>query len=117
MSEWPLASDYQEAIQNPRFCFTDPELQQGSVFTDKLGLPRPDSGNFATVYRVTAPSRQKWAVRCFTRDVPDHRGRYDAISAFIKASKLPWMVSFEYRTDGIRAKGRMWPIVKMEWVD
>ena len=28
---WPIMTDYQEAIQNPRFCFNDPDLRDGVV--------------------------------------------------------------------------------------
>ena len=36
---WPTMSDYQEAIQNPAICFSDPELKLGKPTLNALGLP------------------------------------------------------------------------------
>jgi len=44
---WPLNQDYNEAIQDPRSCLSDPELRDGEAVCNALGLPRPRSGNFA----------------------------------------------------------------------
>ena len=49
---WPTPQDYQEAIQSPSLCFSDPDLHSGIVEEDRLGLPRPISGGFAVVYKV-----------------------------------------------------------------
>jgi hypothetical protein len=112
---WPSLSDYSEALQNPRYAFSDLELQNGTVIVNKLGQPRPVSGNFATVFQVQSGNRT-WAVRCFSREITDQKDRYDAISQHLKQYKLPFMVGFQYLTQGIRAAGRWYPIVKMEWM-
>lgn len=113
---WPTPQDYNEAIQNPRLCFSDPELQSGKPELTPLGLPKPISGNFASVYQVTCGTR-RWAVRCFLREIPDHQRRYRAISDHLRASHLPFIVGFEFLSDGIRIAGKWYPILKMEWVD
>ena len=46
---WPSISDYQEAIQNPRVSLADPELRQGTTVCNRLGLPMPITGGFASV--------------------------------------------------------------------
>ena len=53
---WPLAQDYNEAIQSPASSFTDAELKQGEAVTNTLGLPMPRSGNFADVYEFNTPA-------------------------------------------------------------
>lgn len=113
---WPTPQDYNEAVQNPPFTFSDPELQRGSCEVTALGLPRPITGNFASVYRVRCSGRD-WAVRCFWRELSDMQQRYQAISAHLAAAGLTYTVGFEYQPQGIRVRGRWYPILKMEWVE
>ncbi|WP_308637342.1 RIO1 family regulatory kinase/ATPase domain-containing protein [Paenibacillus silvisoli] len=113
---WPTPQDYREAIQNPRNCFKDPELQAGLPELDKLGLPRPISGSFASVYKLKC-GEQEWAVRCFTNNVKDQKIRYDAISLHLRANPLPYLVPFEYLSEGININGQWFPVVKMKWVE
>jgi hypothetical protein len=114
---WPIESDYFGAVQNPQICFTDPELKTGEVTKTKLGLPKPITGAFASVYQVRCPTGRTWAVRCFLRDIPDQQNRYSAISAHLKSANLPYTIGFDYLRDGIRVNGKSYPILKMEWLD
>ena len=66
---WPLSQDYNESIQTPAKCFTDPDLRRGEAVTNAMGMPVPCSGNFADVYALVSGQR-KWAVKCFTRQIP-----------------------------------------------
>jgi hypothetical protein len=111
---WPTPQDYNEAIQSPAICFADGELRASVVETTALGLPRPITGNFASVYRVSGGGRD-WALRCFWRDFSDLGDRYAAISAHLGAARLPYTVPFEYLQRGIRVQGAWYPILKMAW--
>jgi hypothetical protein len=113
---WPLSQDYNEAIQNPAQCFADPELRQGEAETNALGLPAPRSGNFADVYAVVTGPR-KWAVKCFTRQIPGLQERYQQITLHLQQVKLPFMVDFTFLQRGIRVRGDWFPILKMQWVE
>ncbi|HID99184.1 MAG TPA: DUF1566 domain-containing protein [Thiotrichaceae bacterium] len=119
---WPTAQDYSEAVQNPRLNFQDASLKTGQVELTPLGLPRPRSGNFATVYRMHC-GQHNWAVRCFLRNVTDQQERYAAISEYFARLKrlgriqLPYMVDFEFLEKGIKVNGQWYPILKMEWVE
>lgn len=113
---WPTPQDYREAIQNPQICFKDPELQSGLPELDKLGLPRPISGGFASVYKIKC-GKTEWAVRCFTNNVKDQKVRYDAISLHLSSVNLPYIVPFEYLSEGIKINGNWFPVVKMQWVE
>lgn len=112
---WPTPQDYNEAIQSPRLSFDDPELKTGTPETTSLGLPRPITGGFASVYRMHCGQRD-WAVRCFLREFTDQQQRYGAISKHLSAAKLPYTVSFDFLPQGIRIRGQWYPILKMEWV-
>lgn len=115
MTAWPNPNDYVEALQNPALAFDDPALKHGVVTLDKLGLPRPISGNFAIVFEV-ANRERRWAVRCFARETPGQEARYAAIARHLTRLKLPFMVGFEYLPKGVRVRGQWYPVVKMEWV-
>lgn len=112
---WPTPQDYNEAVQNPKLAFADSELQVGRPELTDLGLPRPITGGFASVYKLQCPQRT-WAVRCFLRQFDDHERRYAAISEHLSRLRLPYTVGFTFLRNGIRVRGQWYPILKMEWV-
>jgi hypothetical protein len=103
---WPSSQDYNEAVQSPEACFADPELRGSKAAVNALGLPLPCSGNFADVYRLTCPATgRSWAVKCFTRQVPALRERYQQIGLHLAQVRLPFMVEFTFLDRGIRVRG------------
>ncbi|MCY7332676.1 MAG: pentapeptide repeat-containing protein [Pseudanabaena sp. CAN_BIN31] len=114
---WPLNIDFTIAVQNPQLCFADPELKQASTSKNSRGRVLLWSGNFATVYKLTKGDRS-WAVRCFTR-IPqsDVQQRYKLISEYLSQHHIPYLVDFEFLTQGILVKGEWYPILKMDWVE
>src|SRR5438067_4860696 len=76
---WPANTDYHEVIQHPQHCFEDPDLKAGTPETDENSLPRTRSGTFADVYKILGGNGHNWAVKCFTRQVPDLQERYHRI--------------------------------------
>ena len=115
-SSWPVSQDYNESIQTPAQCFVDAELQRGVAVTDILGMPVPCSGNFADVYPVVSGQR-KWAVKCFTRQIPGLKERYTEISKYLARVQLPFVVAFSFLDRGIRVRNEWYPILKMEWIE
>lgn len=113
----PTGQQFQEAIQNPHLNLGDPELRQGRPVVNQLGLPKPITGNFATVFTLTCDGAKRYAIKCFFNDFTDLRERYDAIHEYLESVEYPWEVGFEYLPRGIRVGGSWHPIVKMEWVD
>jgi hypothetical protein len=114
---WPTQADYIEALQDPPGAFIDPGLRAGTVECDSvLGLPKPRSGQMASVYRVF-DGRKTWAVRCFNFASAERAQRYRAISDFLGRSTNRYTVDFVYLADGIIVGARPYPIVKMEWVE
>ena len=92
---WPLSHDFNEAVQNPKLVFTDPDLRDGETVVGPRGLPLPRSGNFADVYQVRGGDDRMWAVKCFTRPARTLRERYLAIDAHLRDARLPFAVGFE----------------------
>lgn len=113
---FPLGSQYVEALQNTKLCFTDADLCGAKPRMTSLGQPKPISGNFASVFELTSPAGGRYAVKCFTRDVPDQARRYQAISDHLATVRHSWKVGFEYVTQGVLVQGSWFPVLKMEWV-
>jgi hypothetical protein len=115
---WPTSQDYNEAIQNAQTCLADVELRAGRPVVNTLGMPLPRSGNFADVYEFDCPaSGKRFAVKCFTREVPGLQERYSAIGKHLAQAQLSFMVDFQYLEQGIRVRGQWYPILKMRWVE
>ncbi len=112
---WPTPQDYNEAVQSPHICFMDDGLRAGRIELDTLGLPRPITGAFASVYRVTSGD-EDWAVRCFLRYTADLHLRYSALSEFVVNDNLEFTAPFHYLPQGILVNGSWRPILKMQWV-
>ena len=112
---WPNHTDYQDAIQNPQFNFTEPDLKSAEVACDMLGLPRVMSGNFASVYEVRS-GNSRWAIRCFVRQVTGQQARYAILTKHLAAVNLPSLVKFEFVAKGILVRNDHYPIVRMDWV-
>ncbi len=113
---YPQITEYQEAVQHPLQAFIDPELKQGTVAENSLGLPLVMSGGFALTYAVTTP-RRKCAVRCFHREIPEIQQRYDAISKELRALANRYFVDFDFQQSGISVRQKVFPIVRMDWVE
>lgn len=112
---WPTPQDYNEAVQSPALCFNLPELKGGRPELTPLGLPRAITGGFASVYRIYHSGRD-WAVRCFLRQVADQQQRYEAISDHLTKAGLPYTAGFHYLEQGIKVRGKWYPVLKMDWV-
>lgn len=116
LTSWPSPQDYNEAIQDLHTNCEDPQLRKGAVEVNALGIPRPLSGSFASVYRVHAGGNDL-AVRCFLRDIRDQEQRYALISDFVQHDTLPYTVTFDFVRQGIRINGRWHPLLKMDWLN
>lgn len=102
---WPTPQDYNEALQTPNWCFSDPVLKEGVPELDALGLPKPNSGAFASVYKIQC-GQHSYAIRCFLNNIQDQADRYKKISEFILSDDLPYTVPFEYQERGICINGQ-----------
>ena len=113
---YPQITEYHEAVQHPQLAFVDPELKQGTVAENNLGLPLVMSGGFALTYSVTTP-RRKCAVRCFHREIPAIQQKYDAIAKKLRPLAGSYFVDFDFQQSGIRVRQATFPIVRMDWVE
>ena len=112
----PRGDEYNAAVQNPKIAFIDPDLRVATVEKNPLGLPKPYSGGFTTTYKLLNGQRA-WAVRCFTREISDLQRRYQAIENFISKNNSKYFVEAKYLCEGIRVNGKIYPIIKMQWLE
>ena len=117
MSDYPTPSDYQEAVQLPAAAFADPVLQEATPRTNVLGLPQPITGAFAAVFPVTTAGDRRLAVKCFLKEVPEQRARYEAVAQHLASVDLDALLGFDYQPEGIRVEQADYPLLKMEWAD
>lgn len=113
--EWPTPQDYNEALQLSD-SFEDPNLRAGKPELNSLGLPKPITGAFASVYRIKGDGKD-WAVKCFLHDVEGQCERYSQIGKFVHIDNLPYTIDFEYIERGVRIREDWFPILKMDWVE
>jgi hypothetical protein len=116
LTPYPQIVEYNEAVQNAATAFRDPELRQGRVKVNALGLPVALSGGFALTYMMATP-RRTLAVRCFHREIPAAQQKYAALAVAVKTLNSPYFVGFDYLADGIRIRGGWYPIVRMDWAE
>jgi hypothetical protein len=100
----------------PDLAFSDADLRHATPELTALGLPKPVSGSFASVYQLHTKVGQQWAVRCFLRNVPNQEQRYAHISEHLQHHRFEFMVPFEFIRRGILVSGNWFPILKMQWV-
>jgi hypothetical protein len=112
----PRGDEYNQAIQSPRFSFSDTNLQSCQVEITPLGLPKPYSGGFTTTYKLVN-NHTSWAVRCFTREISDLQKRYQSIGNFLSSNKCDFLVEANFLQNGIRVNGTFHPIIKMRWLE
>lgn len=114
---WPCASDYAESVQNLQLTVRDDVLKRCVAVCDANGLPVAISGNFASVYQCVSPVGDKWALRLFLSAPSDHQRRYQEIARALRAMASPCILDFEYISDGICTNGRLFPILKVQWIE
>lgn len=114
MAPFPTFQQYNEALKNPAAAFVDAELKAGTIKTNLHGQPMPFAGGLALAYKIGC-GPNKYAVRCFRKDVEALRTRYWAIEKRLRGLNSPYFVDFALQDPGIVVDGQKFPIVKMAW--
>lgn len=113
----PDLASFSEAVQmSASYHPSLGDLRNGKLVVNSMGLPTPDSGNFAVVYQ-TEYSGKRHALRCFIRPAADQGERFAHISAYLKRYPCRYFVDFEFHPQGLRVGGQWQPLMVMEWCD
>lgn len=116
---WPTQIEYQDALQSPAHCFTDPELSSAEVVgKTPFGAPLPITGHFTNVYHMQTPDGNQYAVRLFLQPDTQRAGRWQTVATYLKSLAVTpsALVPFDYQPQGLFWKGTCYPLVKMPWV-
>jgi serine/threonine protein kinase len=112
---YPSGESYVNAVRNLNVCVIDPSFKGGQP--RKTGfLIEQYAGGYSRVFPIRV-GKKTLALRCFTSDVKDAKYRYQMVSTFFNQCHLDWFVDFEYVENGIRVKGKAYPIIRMEWFE
>jgi serine/threonine protein kinase len=74
------------------------------------------SGGYSRVFPVEVGSKTL-ALRCWVADVGDARQRYQEIEKYLTVNPLQYFVEFAYVEKGFTARKKIFPIIRMEWVN
>lgn len=112
---YPSSEDFIIGVQNLDKMVFDPVLRGGKIKSTPTG-PTRYSGGFSLVFPIETDTG-KYALRCWIANIGESEKRYKSISAHINKVQLPYFVDFQYILNGILAKGKRWPIIRMNWVE
>jgi hypothetical protein len=112
---WPGARAYTEAVQVPRLCFTDSRLKAALIMAGASGLPAAVAGRSAVVFRATTGGDDV-ALRCFTREAPGRKRRYQELRNYLARSRPSYLMDFSYSDSEILVGDTRYPLVEMRWV-
>ena len=117
---FPIISDYKTAFSNASNRFVTFGI---SPLLDDNGEPVFMSGNFAVVFKATiGDDGEVFAIKCFTRDLPNLEERHRVISEAVQNTKATHFVDINYLPDELFVTSKIaptgdYPIVIMPWVD
>ncbi|MFJ6673911.1 hypothetical protein ACIQMJ_22610 [Actinosynnema sp. NPDC091369] len=117
MIRYPTPDEYMKAVQHPD-CFVADELRGLELVVHPLyGIPMPAAGTSAVVFKAVADGEPQ-ALRFFTRDDVSSGERYGALHEHFTSHGLESVVALPRWVDeGVRVNGRVWPVVRMQWVE
>ncbi len=117
---FPIISDYKTAFSNAGKRFATFGINS---IRDDNREPVFMAGNFAVVFKVTIGDDDKvFAIKCFTRDLPNLEERHRVISEAIQNTKATHFVDISYVPDEIFVTSQIapsgdYPIVTMPWIE
>jgi len=118
---FPNITDYKIAIQ--KMDIRTDHLKHLKSINNKEGMPIGFAGNFAVVFQMLdQQTKEKFAIKCFTKQQPERKERYIEISHYIKQLKGPYFCKYEYFdkefsiTPHQGKKEILYPVLKMAWV-
>ncbi len=113
---WPSPIDFRDALQNPTQSLRDRQLQVCRPEKNALGVPKPRSGGFASVYKLVNGSTAT-AVRVFHYPNEEREQRYQAVAEHLRPRRPKCLVGFNYQAEGIKVGNKWYPLQTMDWVN
>ncbi len=117
---FPIISDYKTAFSNAGKRFANFGI---NPLLDDNGEPVFMSGNFAVVFKATiGDDDEVFAIKCFTRDLPNLEERHKAIAQTVARTKATHFIDISYLPHEIYITSQVaptgeYPIVTMPWIE
>lgn len=116
INEFPISSEYDQALAAPKECFKDPDLKAGVITIGSDGYVYSKAGRQSRLYRVITDNKTI-AVRCFVSSAAVIPERYRLFQKYLRSTKIDCLVDFELLDEGILVQGSWFPVVKMPWLE
>lgn len=115
---WPMASDYQEALQHPSRHFHRPDLKRCTAVQGPDGKPCRIPGQRVDFYELRAAGGlERWAIGCFVADPGCDALRLHTIADHLQNHAVPAVLDVEWLDQGINVRGRWYPLLRSRWID
>jgi hypothetical protein len=115
---WPSGAEIRRALQNPSIALVHRRLRGATVVRRPDGvIPLTWAGSFAIVAKLEHADGRVTALRAFTAPPEQRLARSAAVEVALRASGLPYFVSFQVLTDALLVSGNRLPVLAMEWVE
>lgn len=119
--DWPTLSQYIAAMKTPAACFFDGELKHSrAVQID--GRLQPVSRGQNAIFRFDLKTGA-FAVKVFLQPDENRGKRYNDFAKFLNSDEAheanihQYIPRVDYQENGIRVGDRIYPIVKMQWIE
>jgi len=112
----PNKNDIISAVKNSDTFLKVSELQGAIVKLKSNGQPYFFTGGFTMVFQLTKNSK-KWAFRVWHTGFKQQKVRFQKISKYLEAQKLPYFADFIYDEKGLLVNGELVDTIRMEWFE
>ncbi len=117
--EYPLVSEYKEAILNAGVNFS--KLSKLRPVLDTDGTPVLMKGSISVVFKMT-DGEKTYAVKCFLAEQEGREDAYKQICKYLAIVQSPYLVHTEYMenelcVDTNHSVRQKYPVVVMDWIE
>lgn len=105
---YPTIDEYVSALKNHPNTLLDPVLQKG------VQESAPIIKRNGIVLKLSCYDKV-YAVKCFLKDDPDRKLRYESIAKHNMGPAARHLLSFQYQSKGIEVGGQVYPVLRMTW--
>ena len=113
----PTIPDIRTSVENKNALVLDEHTKHGTFLTDSRNRLISYPGGFSVVFPYEVSNGEKWAFRCWHRDLGNLRSHFEILSEELQNLKIPYFCDFTYVDEGINVNGLIYPTTRMRWID
>lgn len=112
---YPSIQDIVSTIKHSQF-IQDPIIKIGKVEKTLIGKPILYAGGYTVVFPFKV-GNEKYAFRCWHKDLGNIQNQYEEVIRFIKNVQIPYFAEIYYEEKGILVNGVSYPTTRMQWLE